>query len=48
MFSPVYSTNIFYKFSTVWAVEKTNFLLVQNSFFLSLPVEKEIIINIRK
>ena len=27
--------------------KKTNFLLVQNSFFLSLSVEKEIIMNIR-
>ena len=27
--------------------KKTNFLLVQNRFFLSLPVEKEIIANIR-
>ena len=28
--------------------KKTDFLLVQNSFFLSLPVKKEIIINVRK
>ena len=45
LFHDFFSTNSF-QFEQL--KKKTNFLLVQNSFFfLSLPVEKEIIINIR-
>ena len=41
---PILSTN-FSRFEQL--KKKTDFLLVQNSFFLSLPVEKEITTNIR-
>ena len=43
MFSPICLTN-FSQFEQL--KKKANSLLVQNSFFLSLPVEKEIIINV--
>ena len=41
-------TNLFHEFFSVWAVEKENKLLIGSKqvFFLSLLVEKEIIINI--
>ena len=46
IFPPILSTNLS-QFEQL--KKKTNFLLVQNMFFfLSLPVEKEIIINIRR
>ena len=49
MFSPICFTNFFNKIFSVWAVEKENNLLIgpKQVFFLSLPVEKEIMINIR-
>ena len=42
-------TNFFHEFFSVWTVEKENKLLIgpKQFFFLSLPVEKEIIITIR-
>ena len=40
MFSPILSSN-FSQFEQL--KKKTSFLLVQNIFFLSLPVEKEIV-----
>ena len=33
MFSPIFFTNFYHKFFSVWAVEKENFLFVQTSFF---------------
>ena len=50
MVSPIFFTNFFHESFSVWAVEKWNEnLTVQNMiFFLSLPVEKEIITNIRR
>ena len=48
MFSPICFTNFFHKFFSVCAVEKERELLIcQNRFFLSLPVEKEIMANTR-
>ena len=46
MVSPNCFTNFFHKFFSLWAVEKENKLLIgPKQFFLSLPVEKEIILN---
>ena len=48
MFSPICFTILFRKLFSVWVVENehTFLLFTQNSLFLSLPVEKEIITNI--
>ena len=50
MFSPIFSPIFVNESFSVWAVEKWNKnLTVQNMiFFLSSPVEKEIITNIRR
>ena len=49
MFSPICFTNFFHKFFSVRAVEKENKLSIGTTqvFFLSLLVQKEIVINIR-
>ena len=48
MFSPICFTNFFHESLSDLAVEKEKKLLIgPKHFFLSLPVEKEIIINIR-
>ena len=49
MFSPICFTNFLHNFSQFKQLKKkSNFLTVQSSFFLSLPVEKEIIMNNRE